>query len=125
MDTLMHHLYRLSALLCLAVLLGRAAHADGVRDNDPATVRPVPRPGIEVSDDDRQQLEAGLTQLNSLIVQLKGKKDPLAVELLPDVLVYRRLHEDNRSRKMSGSSKNEYLELVKNHLHRKRQSGEG
>ncbi|MBW1816027.1 MAG: glycosyltransferase [Deltaproteobacteria bacterium] len=47
------------------------------------------------------------------------------IELLPDVLVYRRLHENNRSREMSDSSKNEYLELVKNHLHRKRHSGEG
>ncbi|QDT49548.1 Prolyl oligopeptidase family protein [Symmachiella dynata] len=90
----MHHLFRLSALFCLAVLLGRVAFADGLRDNDPTTVRPVPRPGIEVPDEDRQQLKAGLSELNSLIAQLKGKKDPLAVELLPDVEIYHRAVSD-------------------------------
>ncbi len=90
----MHHLFRLPALFCLAILLSHTALADGVRDNDPATVRPVPKPGIEISDDDRQQLEAGLSQLNALVDQLKGKKDPLAIELLPDVEIYHRAVSD-------------------------------
>lgn len=52
---------------------------------------------------------------------LRAMEKGSPIELLPDVLVYRRLHENNISRKMSGSSKNEYLELVKKHLDRQRQ----
>ena len=42
--------------------------------------------------------------------------------LLPDVLVYRRLHRDNLSRRESAASREEFLKLVKAALDRKRSS---
>lgn len=41
-------------------------------------------------------------------------------ELLPDVLVYRRLHQTNRSRRLAASSRDEYLQLVKTSIDRRR-----
>jgi glycosyltransferase involved in cell wall biosynthesis len=42
------------------------------------------------------------------------------IELLPEVLVYRRLHQSNLSRQMVSTSREEYLQLVKATLHRRR-----
>jgi GT2 family glycosyltransferase len=53
---------------------------------------------------------------------LRAAEKGVPIELLSDVLVYRRLHKNNRSRGMSDSSRNEYLELVKKHLDRQRLS---
>jgi dienelactone hydrolase len=47
-----------------------------------AEVRPVPPPGVEVSANDRADLEAGLKRLAASIDQLRG------VKLLPDVKIY-------------------------------------
>ncbi len=44
----------------------------------------------------------------------------IIMELLPDVLVYRRMHQNNLSRLMAGASRDEYLQLVKNTLDRRR-----
>jgi hypothetical protein len=44
----------------------------------------------------------------------------IVTELLPDVLVYRRLHKDNRSRNMADASRDEYLKLMKASIDRKR-----
>jgi glycosyltransferase involved in cell wall biosynthesis len=41
-------------------------------------------------------------------------------ELLPDVLVYRRLHQTNRSRALASDSRNEYVRIVKAALDRRR-----
>ena len=41
-------------------------------------------------------------------------------ELLPDVLVYRRLHQTNRSRHLAAASRDEYFQLLKNTLDRQR-----
>ncbi len=41
-------------------------------------------------------------------------------ELLPDVLLYRRMHRDNRSRHHTVGSHDEYLRLLKAHLDRRR-----
>ncbi len=90
----MYHVLRLSVLFCFTVLLGRVAVADGVGDNNPATVRPVPKPGIEAPAEDRQSLETGLSKLRSLIAQLGNKQDPQSVELLPDVEIYYRAVDD-------------------------------
>jgi hypothetical protein len=63
--------------------------ADGPADNLPGKVRPVPPPGITVSDADREELGSGIAQLgkeiDALRMQLKGK--PLS-ELLPDVQIF-------------------------------------
>jgi glycosyltransferase involved in cell wall biosynthesis len=42
------------------------------------------------------------------------------VELMPDVLYERRLHHANRSRQLNAASRDEFLELVKQHLDRRR-----
>jgi glycosyltransferase involved in cell wall biosynthesis len=41
-------------------------------------------------------------------------------ELLPDVLVHRRLHANNRSRMLSTNSRDEYLRLLKDSMERRR-----
>jgi glycosyltransferase involved in cell wall biosynthesis len=53
---------------------------------------------------------------------LRAMELGIVLELLPDVLVYRRLHETNttRSRKLASASREEYLQLVKASLDRKR-----
>ena len=43
------------------------------------------------------------------------------IELLPDVLVYRRLHQGNRSRVLAAQSRDEYMQFLKMTLdHRRR-----
>jgi len=44
---------------------------------------------------------------------LRAVEQGVAMELLPDVLVYRRLHQTNRSRRFSAASREEYLALAK------------
>ncbi len=46
------------------------------------------------------------------------------MELLPEVLMYRRLHPTNRSRIRAATSRDEYLHLVKLSLDRRRRSGQ-
>src|SRR5690349_8685089 len=47
-----------------------------------APVRPVPPPGVPLSDQDRAQIDAGLKRLSAAIAELKG------VALLPDVQIF-------------------------------------
>lgn len=49
----------------------------------PAQIKLIPPPGVEVSEADRTQLEAGLTRLSASIDQLKGLK------LIPDIQIFR------------------------------------
>jgi len=42
------------------------------------------------------------------------------IDILPDVLVYRRIHQSNLSRRMASASRQEYVELVKATLDRRR-----
>ncbi len=44
----------------------------------------------------------------------------MVTELLPEVLAYRRLHHTNRTRGRAGASRDEYLQLLKNTLDRRR-----
>jgi glycosyltransferase involved in cell wall biosynthesis len=44
--------------------------------------------------------------------------------LLPDVLMYRRLHQGNRSRVLAANSRDQYLRLLKATLDRRRKAGE-
>ena len=73
--------------LLLAALGLAAGRADGPRDNEPGSVRPVPPPGIALSEADRVELEAGLAALGHDIEALGAR--PEAVPLLPDVEIYR------------------------------------
>jgi dienelactone hydrolase len=83
--------YRLAATLGLC-LLGVPVLADGPRDNRPGQVRPIPPPGIEVADADRQALERGLSALRKALDSLPD--DPPAVEFRPDVEVFHKAVHD-------------------------------
>lgn len=54
---------------------------------------------------------------------VRAMEQGAAIEMLPDVLVYRRLHRENRSRLLASNSRQEYLELVRAHLDRSRRKG--
>ena len=72
-------------IACVPVL------ADGPADNNPATVRRIPKLGIEVPADRRVKLEAELELLDRSIERLRnlGKEaHPQLADLLPDVEVY-------------------------------------
>lgn len=51
---------------------------------------------------------------------LRAREADLGIELLPDVLLDRRLHRGNRSRNLRQQSREEFLRLVKRNLDRKR-----
>src|ERR1051325_2014979 len=64
--------------------------ADGPADNLSDKVRPVPPPGIRISDTDRGELGEGVAQLAREIEGLRGefRNKPRLLELLPDVQIY-------------------------------------
>ncbi len=88
------------ALLCLLPGLLLAATAvravDGPTDNQSARVRPVPKPGIDVPEADRAELEAGLKGLAERIDRLRAEaaKSPRHAALLPDVEVFHKAVHD-------------------------------
>jgi GT2 family glycosyltransferase len=51
---------------------------------------------------------------------LRAAQSGAVSELLPEVLMYRRLHERNRSRVRAATSREEFLQIVKASLDRKR-----
>ncbi len=51
-------------------------------------VKRIPPDGVQVADNDRKELEAGLQQLGTAIDGLKQKNDRFTNDLLPDVLIY-------------------------------------
>jgi GT2 family glycosyltransferase len=55
---------------------------------------------------------------------LRAADQGATIELLSDVLVYRRLHEANRSRLLAAASRREYLRIVKASLDRRRAAGQ-
>jgi dienelactone hydrolase len=71
--------------LLVAVLLAAPGLADGPADNNPVTVRRIPKLGIEVPADRRAKLEAGLKQLDGKIMALG--RGPMTVHR-PDVEIY-------------------------------------
>ena len=86
--------------------------ADGQGDNKPESVRPVPPPGVEVSADDRSELEAGITALGTEITALREltKNNGAMRDLLPDVQIF---HNAARYALI-------YNEFFKQHNHRNR-----
>ena len=83
------HLLTLAMLSCVA-------HADGPRDNMPDKVRRVPRLGIEVTQEKREELEQELDKLNTEIEGLQAAIDehPRLAERMPDIQVlYRAAYE--------------------------------
>ncbi|WP_435020248.1 prolyl oligopeptidase family serine peptidase [Tundrisphaera sp. TA3] len=70
------------------------AMADGPADNRPESVRRIPEMGVEVSAEDRAELEKGLAALGEAIGKLEAKKDAKVDALLPDVRIYHRAVRD-------------------------------
>jgi hypothetical protein len=71
------------------------AFADGIKDNNPETVRPVPRVGVELSADNKAEFEKRLAEFKGLLEKLKSKKDRRTQELIPDVEIYYRAVRTN------------------------------
>jgi glycosyltransferase involved in cell wall biosynthesis len=51
---------------------------------------------------------------------LRAEENGVVVEVVPELLVYRRVHPNSRSRQWQGRSRDEYLDLLKAHLDRQR-----
>jgi dienelactone hydrolase len=64
--------------------------ADGPQDNIADNVRPVPPPGIKLTDADRAELAKGVASLQKDIDELRTatKEKPALADLLPDVEIY-------------------------------------
>lgn len=77
------------------ILLGSAAFAvsalaDGPADNVADNVRRIPKLGVDVSEADRQELEAGLASLAEQIGRIEHGDSELSIKLLPDVRIFHR-----------------------------------
>jgi glycosyltransferase involved in cell wall biosynthesis len=66
------------------------------------------------------QFDPGLHHAEKTDWFLRALGQGAVLELLPDVLVYRRLHETNVSRSLGAASRDEYLRLLKASLDRRR-----
>ncbi len=79
-----------SLLLCFLLATATAVRADGPTDNLADKVRRVPPPGVQISADDRAELESGAAalgkEIEALRASLKGR--PALLDLLPDVQIY-------------------------------------
>jgi hypothetical protein len=84
----MQHSPAIRLLLCL--LLTGTALADGERDNNPVTVRRVPKEGIEVPAGKEASLRTQLSVLQQKIAELQKSKDPKTRHLLADVMIFER-----------------------------------
>ena len=71
-------------------LCATGVRADGLADNLPEKVRPVPPPGIAISETDRAELRAGVAELGKEIDSLRAELNlkPAMLELLPDVQIF-------------------------------------
>ncbi len=81
---------RNTLLLLFIFAVTFASFADGPADNVPEKVRPVPPPGVRISDEARTELMGGADRLGAEIEHLrdefKGKSNSLA--LLPDIQIF-------------------------------------
>lgn len=80
--------------LFLSLLFPAAVSADGPADNSPDKVKPIPKPGIAVSSQDRQELDRGLKTLDEKIDRLKRGGDRRTTDRLPDVEIFRKAVRD-------------------------------
>lgn len=78
------------AFLATFLLASVNARADGPTDNQIASVRPVPPPGVMITPEERSKLETDLQSLNETITKLRNNKSPQIQKYLPDVEVFAR-----------------------------------
>ncbi|MEZ5384649.1 MAG: prolyl oligopeptidase family serine peptidase [Prosthecobacter sp.] len=76
--------------LILLFAAATATFADGPKDNEADTVRPIPPLGVEVPEADRSRLTAGLQKLRAAIDEAAKAqaKNPQLADLLPDIEIY-------------------------------------
>src|SRR6516162_7320658 len=79
-------IFSIAAATCLVAI----ARTDGPGDNVADKVRPVPPPGVAISEADRKELETRVAELGKEIDGLGDslKAKPALLELLPDVQIY-------------------------------------
>lgn len=75
-------------------MAGHTLLADGPADNREDAVRRVPRLGIELSPEDRRELERGIEALETALAQIDASKNPLCASLRPDVAIYHKAVRD-------------------------------
>ncbi len=78
------------ASLAFCVVCCSALFADGPADNQWATVRQVPPPGVMIDPAEREALEGTLKTLTDKIVALRVSKSSAMREYLPDVEIFAR-----------------------------------
>ena len=76
--------------LALCVACCSALFADGPADNQWATVRQVPPPGVMIDPAEREALEGTLKTLTEKIVALRTSKSAVVQQYLPDVEIFAR-----------------------------------
>lgn len=89
---MIRHLLIAAAIVPALTLPG---FADGLKDNIPDKVRPVPRVGIKLSDAQKADFEKRMSEFQGLLDKLNAKKDPRTRELLPDVEIFYRAVRTN------------------------------
>jgi hypothetical protein len=77
-------------LVSVLLLTGLAVRADGPSDNDPQTVRRIPKTGVDVPPDREKQLRQQLHELQNKIAQARGLRAVSDSGLLPDVMIFER-----------------------------------
>jgi dienelactone hydrolase len=70
------------------------AQADGPADNNPATVRRVPKLGVEVPEEKAEQLKVGLAELEKSLAAIHETKDARRIALAPDVAIFHKAVHD-------------------------------
>lgn len=90
---MLRHLVRFF-LLAVPLSLIATAWADGPADNNPETVRRIPKLGVEVPAEKRAALEAGLGKLRAEIDGLRKQNKPGVSELLPDIEIFHKAVND-------------------------------
>ena len=84
--------YRFSFVVFMALATSTIL-ADGPADNQAASVRPVPPPGIVIDSEVRSSLQQELQSLNEQIGELRKSKSAIVQRYLPDVEVFARAVE--------------------------------
>lgn len=80
--------------LCFFILLGAISFADGPADNNPETVRRIPKLGVEVPVEKAEKLKAAMAELDKGIAAIRATNDPKKLVLLPDVQIFHKAASD-------------------------------
>ena len=75
-------------IVLILLFFATALLADGVKDNYPEKVRQIPKPGIELKDDQKEHFTKRNSQLEKLIGQIQKKNNPMFNQLLPDIQIF-------------------------------------